>query len=52
MGKGWGRWSSGEERSDAGADEAYQGGGGDEVGNRWIFPEGVAVHKREGGGAG
>jgi hypothetical protein len=31
------------------AGEAHQGGGGDEVGNRWIFPEGAALHKREGG---
>jgi hypothetical protein len=31
-------------------DEVHRGGGGDEVGNRWIFPEGDAVHKREGVG--
>jgi hypothetical protein len=32
------------------AGEAHRGGGGDEVGNRWIFPEGTATHKREGRG--
>jgi hypothetical protein len=30
--------------------EAHRGGGGDEVGNRWIFPEGAVAHKREGRG--
>jgi hypothetical protein len=32
------------------AGEAHRGGGGDEVGNRWIFLEGTATHKREGRG--